>query len=713
MQNNVNSVLNNTNSVLNTLVQEANAEHSDCPVTLLSGPPGSGKTALIDRLRNSFSSRSIDASFLFEFNQNISFVSDFFHNLRASFYTLQSDRVVMNETEFNFNQFNSEFAKLATEDARITTYYEDIFLLSSFAYQSENKKELELRLIETADFIRESTPKKSIHRLLLEPNNIAIESFIVDLMNIFYPDIASGKVDGMRPSKRIKIHIAIDNCDFINESVNKLLFRSLLVYAYQARFYDFQSYNITFSDQSIKVSDFFDFRILYSTRSAIPKKYLSKLDAELQTLIQKQELNYLSESDIASNEKLVPNGLTASELYELSGGIQQLVLSEMNDVIAETDDIRKAISARAYEILKGFISPKQEDLLHCLAFGYNENSTFQNKCNETFGFSPEAIRFLKYNLYLTKGNAEAGIKEEYKSLILTYLKYNKPLIYNDLSSLSMAAELIPDIIEKYNNEEFNILVVLAYVPKENNLELARLALRKHQKDLDEFYTKHKAIFSNGKYQLMPKLAERVRAYIKATDAEMHEEFSNLKAKYESRIPEEKERIKTQKTAAILSYEKDIAKIDQEIASLNKSYKQLQEEMMHQENEMIDIRQQINDKSFSNSLMASSISVFITISVGIFSIILPNIFKADGPNSPVFSVQFILYTIVVVLAVLDYIFIRRTLTLYKHKKQNEEFQSNLTQMEEQKVAYLDKMAEIKEKIEQHEKQKKELQDLMEA
>lgn len=704
---------NHYNSVLNTLVQDVNAEHSECPVTLLSGPPGSGKTALIDKLRNTFASRFIDASFLFEFNQNISFISDFFRNLRASFYSLHTDSVAMSETEFNYDHFNNEFAKLVSESKKIADFYEDIFLLSSFAFQSENKKELELRLIETSDFIRESTPKKSIHRLLLEPNNIAVESFIVDLMNIFYPDIASGKIDGMRPSKRIKIHIAIDNCDFINESVNKLLFRSLLVYAFQAHFSDFQSYNITFSDQSIKVSDFFDFRILYSTRSAIPKKYLSKLDAELQILIQRQELNYLSESEIASNGKLIPNGLTACELYELSAGIQQLVLSEVNAIIPEADNIRKAISNRAFTILKGFISPNQETLLHCLAFGYNENQALQNKCNETFSLSPEDIRFLKYNLYLTKGNAESGLKEEYKSLIQTYLMYNKPLLYNDLSSLAMAAEIIPDIIEKYDNDEFNILVVLAYVPAENNLELARLALSKHLKELDEFYNKHKAIFSNGKYIITPKLAERLRNYIRTTSPEMHEDFSNLKAKYESRIPEERERIKTQKTAAILSYEKDIAKIEQEITSLNKFYKQLQEEMMEQENEMISIRQQINDKSFSNSLMASSIAVFITISVGIFSIILPNIFRADGPNSPVFSVQFILYTIVAVLAVLDYIFIRRTIALHKHKKRNDEYQSNLEQMEEQKNAYLSKMSEIKEEIDKFEKQKKELQDLMEA
>lgn len=701
------------NSVFNTIVQDVNAEQAECPVTLLSGPPGCGKTALIDKIRNSFASRHLDASFVFDFHQNISFVSDFFHNLRASFYSLKADSVVMNETEFNYNHFNSEFAKIASENEKIAGYYEDIFLLSSFAYQRENRKEIELRLIEAAEYIRESTPKKSIHRLLLEPNNIAVESFIVDLMNVFYPDIASGKVDGMRPSKRTKIHLSIDNCDFVNESVNKLLFRSLLFYAFQARFYDFQSYNITFSDQSIKVSDFFDFRILYSTRSAIPRKYTAKLDPELQSLIQRQELTYLSEGDIASNEKLIPNGLTASELYELSLGIQQLVLAEMNEIIASSEDIRQAISARAYNILKAFVSPAQEDLLQCLAFGYNENTAFQRKCNESFGFASDATRFLKYNLYLTKGNAEAGLKEEYKTLIRLYLKHNKPEVYEDLSNIAMAAELIPDILEKYDNEELNILVVLAYVPAENNLELARLALHKHQKDLDAFYTKHKAIFTNGKYQITPKLAERLRSYIKATDPKWHEKLSNLKAKYESRIPEERERIKTQKTAAILSYEKDIAKIDQEIASLNKSYKQLQEEMMHQENEMIDIRQQINDKSFSNSLMASSISVFITISVGIFSVILPNIFQADGPNSPVFSVQFILYTITAVLAVLDYIFIRRTLTLYKHKKQNEEFQSNLDQMEEQKQAYLNKMAEIKEEIEKYEKQKKELQDLMDA
>lgn len=701
-------------NIIDNILLDVNTDRAESTVLLISGPPACGKSTVLEAVSNAVgTSQSIDFAIHIENTLGANFISELFRNANAVNYSQKATEVALPETEFNFEQFNIEFDKIIENNPQIAQYYNDIYKLSSFAYQKENKKTLEIKAQDTAEYVREITSKKSIHRLMLEPNNTGTESLIVDLMNLFYPEITSGQIDGIRPSKPIKILITIDNCDSINESVNNLLFYSLLKYAYQAKFNEFTSYNIAFSDQSIKVSDFLDFRFIYASRSPITRKYLSKLGDYFLDMIKQIEIPYLKEIELQEMRQIIPAGLTPTQVIEMSGGIQGLIFNDLKELRIPAAEMPKELTKRAFDIIKGSIPEIHEDMLFCLAFGCNEKPSFNRKCSEIFDLKISCSQLLKYNLYLAKGNPESGLRHEYREIIQEYLKHNHPETYSNLLSISLAADIIPDIIDKYSDDEFNILVLLAFLPKENNLELARLALYKRLTELEELYNSNKPIFYGGKYQLDQKLAERIRNFVKSTDEALYEELTNIPVKYADRIEEERERIKTQKTAQILSYEKELKKLETNYSAENKEYKRHQEEMMKCENEMIQIRQQVNDKSHHNNILVSMISIFITISILIFGIILPKIFLADGPNSPVFSVQFILYTIVAVLCILDYIFLRRTIKSFKDKEINAQYIKQLEELDSEKNEYLSKMMECKGQMEQLQQRKKELNELINA
>lgn len=700
--------------ITDNILQEVSSAEGATPVILLTGPPGCGKSEVINSVNEEICKNNyVDACIKLEYNSNTVFVTDLLHfanSFVCSSHLGDDDSPLLSEIEYNYEQFNAEYNKLLADSPAVADNYTDIFKLCSFEYQRRNKVNNIKKLSDTAEHIRESTPKKSIHRLMLEPNRVSAESLIVDLMSNFYPDITSGKIDGIKPTAKIKILFVIDNCDSVSGAINDFIFHTLLEYAYNIKFNDFTSYHISFNDQSIKVADFFDFRFIYAFRSPI-EKYIHKLPDEIRDKITQFNLSYMDEKDIEELITIVPSGFSVNEYLKMTGGIQKLIYSEARNLSFDIDSIPFDISSKAYNIIKGDLGENNEDMLHCLAFGYGVNEIFSNKCDEIFNFSASDINLLKYNLYLTKGYYQSGLREEYKYIIQNYLKHHIPDKYDELNRIKAATEMIPDVLEKFTDEEFNILSVMIFIPEENNLELTRLALYNKLQEVDNIYNNNKKLFPHGKYLLESKIAERIKNFIKEVDPKYYNELEAIPDKFSGRIEEEKQRIKTQKTAQILSLEKELKNIEHKYAVINKEYKKYQEELISCENSMIQIRRQINDKSYYNNLLVCMITVFITISVLIFALVLPKIFLAEGPNSPVFSVQIILYTIVFVLGILDYIFIRRAIKSYKNKGINNKYKQRLDALENEKAEYLSKMLECKEKIEQLNCRKKELQDII--
>lgn len=722
-------------NIAEKILKELNSNELVSPIVILNGPPGCGKSEVIKYVNNDISERqkkttkpeelkssAISATINITSendDKNAIFAVDLFHFTKINVFSTKNKKnssnelfssLDLNEAEYNYEQFNNEFDRLIENNSEIAEYYRDIFRYNSFGYRKENNIFIQEKLPLVKEYVKENYTKKSIQRLLLTPDKVSTESLIVDLMNIFYPEITSGSIEGIRPTEKVKILITFDNCDFINESINILLFDNLFEYAYNTNFNEFTSYNISFTDPTIKVSDFFDFRFIYSVRSSI-SRYIQKQKPQFIDKIKHIELKYFSEKDLAEIIPLVPSGYSANEFLKDTHGIQKLIYSDIKSIDTKSPNIKKELTKRAYNILKGNLSKKQENMLHCLAFGYDENALFNKKCNEIYSFDSSCYNLLRYNLYLTKGTQELGLTEENKSFIKDYLKENYPDDYSNFNNLYNACKLIPDIVDKFNDEEFSLIVALSFIPKENNLELTRLSMYKRLGEIDEFYLKHRYLFPNEKYYIDKNISDKIKNYVSQSDPNFYAELINVPNKYGNRIEEEKQRIVNQKTAQILSYEKEMKNIDLKYSSESNSYKKHQEIMMEYENQMIKVRQKINDKSFYNNFLVSMISTFITLTILIFAIVLPNIFIADGPNSPVFSIQFILYALVVVLAILDYIFIKRTILSYKNKDKNKEYKQQLENLEIEKNSYIEKMSQCKEKMEIFENRKRELNKLI--
>ncbi len=701
----------------NTILQTFTKDTNESPICLISGGIGTGKSYLFDAITNAIVvSDSVDAVIKLDQVQNARFITDLFHDKRINVKQTENQDyklIVLSELEYNYEHFNNEISILKSFGENDFLYYDLAYKLKSSYYWAENYSAIREAETIASNSVKSNFSKKSIHRLLLDSFTVSVESFIVDLMNIFYTLNDSENLFIKNDIKKKVIVFAMDDLDAINGSMYMFLVSYLLPYFFNKTFGEFTSYHISFIDESLKVADLFDFRIIFTSRNSFDS-IIANIPEYLHNKLQHYKLSNLSVVDYEEIESEIhfPSLVSNAAHFEITQGIPSLVLDKQASSLSGEYDFTSAIVYKGFNELTKYFNEKDKQILYVLSFMDSSlNSFFIKYLKEPQIEFYEIENFLLYNSFLLDDNSANSLKPEIRYLVKNYLKFHARTVFDSLQLLHNSIIKINDYLVQFTDPEFEIIETLAFLPKENNLELARIAFPDNIDDLEMLYKRNRLIFNSAKYIMNPDIAKLIKEFVKLINPTKFAKLSELHTYLHSKIDEEKERIQVQQTAEMKSLEKEYKAIDSIINSKKNEFKEYQSKLMFTENLMIELRRQINNSSFSVNLLVSSIIVVFTIAMAMIAYFLPNIVQPSSDNSPVYSIQFILYSIFVVLFICSITFSNKTYKIYKQNEQNIKLEENLNNLEKDKSNHLKNMQICKDFIDSKEIRKKELYALL--
>lgn len=694
-----------------------NNNENNLPISLISGGSGIGKSFLIDSIiREAITSNYVDAVFKLDDVQDAHFITDLLHDKPINAKLIDSDRyelIKLPELEYNYDQFNTDINTIKSISEDDYNFYDLSAKLKSSYFWASNYSDIKEAENQSQNIIKSNFSKKSTHRLLLDTYTVSIESFIVDLMNLFYAFTDSEHPFIKNDNNKKIIVFAIDNLDSINGTMYMFLVSYLIPYFYSKTFGDFQSYHISFIDESLKVSDLFDFRIIFTSRNSFDS-IIPNIAEELVHKIVHYKLTTISidEYQVIENTIQFPNLVSNTSHFEITQGIPSLVFDKSASTLSGEYDFTAAIALKGFSDLAKYFNETEQKMLYVLAFIEVSTEAYLIKYFKDPKFeSYEIENFLLYNSFLLDEKSINCLKPEIRSLIKYYLKFHKRTVFDSMLLISNSISKVSNYLQQFSESEFEILETLAFFPNENNLELSRIAFPDNIEDLESIYKHNRLVFNSSKYIMNSDISKIFRDFVKAINHSKYLELSELPNKLQYKIEEEKERIKVQHTAEIKSLEKEYNCIDSTINLKKIEFKEHQSKLMLTENLMIDLRRQINNSSLSTNLLVTAISSGFTIAIAMIAYFLPNIIQPSSDNSPIYSIQFILYSIFSVLLIFSIIISSKTYSIYKLNLQNAKLADDLSNLEEEKANHLINMQNCREYIDKQETRKKELNSII--
>ena len=682
------------------------------PITLISGGLGTGKTFLFNSILDYLhSSNSVDAILKLDSIGDSVFITDLLNDKKLELIqpdTYGSTSQPLSELDYNFQQLHSEIEILKSLSSEDYSAYELAFKLKSSYFWANNFSSIRDADTIANNSIKSNFSKKSTHRLLLDTYTVSIESFIVDLMNIFYAFTDSDNPIIKMNRERKRIVIAIDELDAINGSMYLFFISYLIPYFYEKTFGEFSSYHISFIDSSMKVSDLFDFRVIYTSRNSF-ESLIPNISPEVVELLKHYTLTNLSvqEYEEIVNTIALPNLVSSASHFEITQAIPALVFDKQAANLSGEYDFNSFIVNKAFADLTKYFNNKDKQILFALSFTETIDRNYFKYLHEPKLEVFEVENFLMYNSFLLDSNKKEALLPEIIYIVKNYLKFHNRILFDSLNLFKINYSKINTYFTQFSESEYEIIETLAFLPKDNNLELSRLAFADNYEELEALYKNNRMIFNSSKYFMNPDVAQNIKDFVKAINPEKYKSLSNLSNSLKSRIDEEKERIEVQKTAEIKTLEKEYNSIDSNINSRKNEYKTYQNKLMLTENLMIDLRRQINNNSFSTNTVVASISLGFTTAIGMIAYFLPNILQPESDISPIYSIQFILFSIFSILLVFTIVFSSKVVVSYKKKALNPKLIEDLNLLEDEKANHLQNMQLCKGIIDNLQTRKKEL------
>lgn len=697
------------------IVHSIVADNSEKDVFLISGGFGTGKSKLVEEiLADLKAGTTVDGMIYLRNDNQARFLTELLHEKSVSVLSPSKEGNVkyktcpLRELEFNYEQFIEHTNALQKMSDDIYRKFCLVHCLKSSHVWAAKYLEIKDDSKVVSEFVRANFSKKSVIRLLLDTYTLSAESLIVNLMNIYFPMLNSGDPNIFANIKKKKILLCFDEIDSINGSVYMFFLNYLIPYFFNKTFADFASYRISVLDTGMKVTDFFDFKILISSRNnfesvirGVPEPMKSRIyNVELENLSQKEFAEITSQIEI-------PSFLDAQKYYEATFGIPALVFDKNNAGQSGDFDFSRYVADKAYRFITKDFTDDEINILTLLPFMEEVGTVFLQYCDELAIPAFEVENFLMYNQFLLKNPENYAIKPEIKQLIRNQIKFNNRKLFDRLNAIAQAINKIADLLADKGEDEVEVMEILAFMPEENHLELSTMVI--NLEALKEFRRQNKNLFvpTQGQYILKQDCAERIRAFVKAVNPDKFQELTNLPSQLKSGVPGQRANLEVKKTAEIRSLEKEKKNIDEKIRKIGNEFKVHQKKMIDIENSMIEKRRLINDNSYSTNIMVAVVSTIFAFAVLMVAIFIPNFVNPEYDNSPIYSIQFIMYCIFFVLLVITTYLNMRAFKSFKKKGENAQYTEEIAQLEEEKLVWTENMQKCKDETENLKNRKKEI------
>ncbi len=438
-------------------------------IVLINGTFGSGKSFFLKSLLPALLEENlVDYIFKADFDTNAKFTIDILQSLAQNSYYIESESLPAfsnNESSFINEQFTSTLSTLRNKDTYLfEKIYEREYLKDNYQFHlSTNETEEDLSNEAICNSIEALYPNQDKYKTFFSnPTKVALESLIVDLMTVLF----AGQTEFPIPKKKYKIVMVIDGYDKQSWTVQNWILEKLLPCLDNLKFGDFVSYDTSFIDAEVKLSDFFDFRFVFSFRENLLQGRLKEAWETHSDQLKNITLN--PASDLVMQSFFHSEGIDKSDYDALAKNtfgipyIFNLKVEYKKVGDSEIDNISLVYHLAGQKILSDF-EEQQSDWIRCTAFldefdarGLEFFQIIGQKSKIAFSF----MQFLS-DIYIHKGD-KLQLRHELKELISKATLFDSPSSSKGYSKIAEQYYELAPLIDKYNETDFNILCELAY-----------------------------------------------------------------------------------------------------------------------------------------------------------------------------------------------------------------------------------------------------------
>lgn len=608
--------------------------HLDAPqgdagssIVALYGLFGAGKTTLLRRIRSIVEGdRLSHALFVTNEDINLGTLPEFVYNLATGFISLDPDvtRLITDETDARRRRYLQIVGRLNADTFPLLKELREERLVLAEGSGTYGERQLEADMLALEIAVKNQFNNPDDQRLLLDTANVMTESFIVDLMNTFFP-LGEGDEEtlegflaaGKAPKKVI---LVIDTYEKITSLLNPWLLESFLPYAFQKRFGDFQSYRTPYLPDGTFVREFFDFRLVIAGRERLSLTDPERRWDRYRDVLSETRVGPFSQRELGEYLRL--NGFDpAKELdrvAELTQGLPYLVSLWVDATKADAGGAERAfVNSLAEQRIFWYKTPEQQDWIRSAAF-LDWFDVDALRCFAPIGRNAQrAFEYLRNSSEVARPSARKQGKFEVHEIIRVALRQSTFQESGDLAlQLKESAEAFydaSDLFNRFEPEERHLLRRLAYFASfdDEAIDLffggeAHIARELVARAGDLFLAKR---FTRA---FQPEVARKLKRYNRCADREEYQQtVEHVHRVWEKRRSGIEGEI-AQKTSEIDRAEGRIRELHQEEKKNAELRAEARQHLTSLEGELMLTKRRWNQRLTSRDVLVARTSFFLTV-----------------------------------------------------------------------------------------------------
>ena len=586
----------------------------------VTGLYGTGKSVFVQDLTSELITKDVtDALMIVKDFSKFNFLTDIASVLTYSLINRHTPNTPLNssETNYNLNKFYELLNEMKVKEYSLFEKYTSHFALCDYYSRACSLQGTTNELNEIERLVAALYAKKGDRRLLLEMPAVVVESLIVDLMSNFFPlnNTAPDYNYYISLNRKCKIIIIFDNIDPVDYSIARWLSQYLLPYAFEKHFNDFISFKIANISPEVKISDFFDFRFVISSRRKLSEYSLPELNYlySLNRSIEFKPMEPDELTDYLVSNDIVPS-ISPDQVYNRTKGLQSLLFPFLKDpsLSSNTQNNLDYFSPVLSQLFDG----RSEDQINWIVwtsyldrFSINSLSLFPD-------ISPNEEEVFKY-LYScfesVKFGNDISIIPEIRYVIFDYITITQPQNESAFQHISNVHRSVKQFLDRFDSSELLIMRNLAYFEKFDTIMIAEPPFNCDSNYVRRLIDNNPDLFNHNTFSvsLQPSVRESLMLYNNIIDSDSEDKQNKASLLWDNYYSD----IGTK----ILGIEQEILELKITIDILDKDIKEARVINLADQSEFFDTENKINDlnkQSLQFSLKKNLKPVILNFSFGI-------------------------------------------------------------------------------------------------
>jgi hypothetical protein len=676
---------------------------------IVSGLFGIGKTYFVEKAIQRISGDYLaDAVLSFDAQSCSQSIFQLMSSINFIQTATESDNTAefFQETKFNKQKFDELTAYIQHCDPELFKLFRKRSNLGFFP-KSDSRSDLFCSSEEEQEILTKFDTlfaKKSERRILLQSEAVAVESLIVDLFNIAFPQGSEDILDENGKIKRKRIVFVIDNFEHVAASIFGFLFDYLVPYFKLKTFGDFISYEISSVNSEVKINEFFDFRFILASREKLDISTCNEQWQQFSEHIHSITLKPASKeelSEILEENRMNPETLIDSMLG-ITHGIPYLIelWLEAYRLGLEEYELSKLAQLASERIMRNK-TEDQKTWIRCAAFLDDFDASGLECFPQIRGNGVNAYYYLSNSTELCEFQDSGRLRviEPVKLSIKRSTRTESPAIENALNSISVTYKKISTVFSAFEPKEIEILRQIAFLPYFNiDATLPRFFSDEPELAI-ELVKRNPSLFINNKAtsKLKKEYADVLMEYNKLLDRfDFDEKLEKAQALADSFFVDVRENLlKQEKDSELLREEINWQK--KKISSKELSFQSLQNDYIDCENRLLNLRRQLAEQNRQKKYLPAAALFAATAVLLLFALNVDSLFGSMAADNTQI-IKNILFALTTISAIALGAIVFNTFFSKKQRRNSDFIKDFIFKTEQEKQTTYDEMNILRSEIE---------------